>query len=316
MSDAKELERQRQIAEVKTYCERLLQTAAAKEVYPTPVDRLVEAAELVKSGDSALLELSEDAFPQRLWRKLKGSLSDLLSVVKAGLFTREKTIFINPNTHAASVPFATLHECVHNILPWQKDTFVFLDSEKTFDPKTRYRFEREANCGGSYLLWQGDDYVKRAHDMPITTATPVNLADLYGGSIHSSMRYYVENHREPLILLVVKDNGPSANGTGRYTLQYPVTSQAFKSRFGNAPVSLRNDDDHVLFRRANALNLYWEGETYINLEGERHSFLFFGYETPYNIFVVLTPKKVARRYGKPVIVLEHGARPLRRGQIH
>lgn len=103
MNNVRELERQRQIAEVKMYCERLLQTAAAKEVYPTPVDRLVEAAELVKSGDSALLELREDAFPQRLWRKLKGSLSDLLSVVKAGLFTREKTIFINPNTHAASM---------------------------------------------------------------------------------------------------------------------------------------------------------------------------------------------------------------------
>lgn len=311
-----EVEHQRQRAEIKMYAERLLQTAGVKETYPTPIDRIVEAAELVKSGDLALLELNVDAMPKKLWKKLKGSFSELVSVVKAGLFTEEKTIFINPNAHSASVPFATLHECIHHILPWQRAFFAFLDDERTLEAKTRFKFEREANFGASHLLWQGGDYMKKALDMPITTATPRHLADLYGGSIHSSMRYYAENHREPMILAVVKDHGTSVNPLTRYELQYNITSQSFKDQFSDQPIQLRSCEDHVLFQRPEMMGIVWEGELSITVNGEAYPFSFFGYETPFNIFIILAPKKSLRRYGKPIVLYDGNGRTVFQSPMH
>ncbi|MDQ2975182.1 MAG: hypothetical protein M3R69_07200 [Acidobacteriota bacterium] len=297
-------EEQRQLLELKSHCERLLRTAEAKGIYPTPVDRLVEAAELVKSGDLALLEIPTDPLPQSLWRKVGRSLTELISKVKAGLFSKEKTIFINPNAHAASVPFATLHECTHHILPWQTKACVYLDDERTLDPHTRFRFEREANLGASYLLWQGDDYIKQALDLPITTATPVSLAQRYGGSVHSSMRYYVETHREVLILMVIKCDSSSADGVRRYELQYAVTSKSFIGKFGKPRFKATLSDSHILLRRTGLLDLFWEGEVPLVLEGVQHPFAFFGYQTPYNIFILLTPKRVPRRYAKAKVVVK------------
>jgi hypothetical protein len=305
MNEIIRAEEQRQLLELKSHCERLLLTAEAKGIYPTPVDRLVEAAELVKSGDLALLEIPTDPIPQSLWRKVGRSLTDLISKVKAGLFSQERTIFINPNAHAASVPFATLHECTHHILPWQTKACVYLDDDRTLHPDTRFIFERQANLGASYLLWQGDDYIKQALDLPINTATPVHLAQQYGGSVHSSMRYYVETHRELLILMVIKRDSISTNGVRRYELQYAVTSQSFVGKFGKPRFKVAAlSDNHILLKRTGLLDLFWEGEVSIILEGVQHPFAFFGYQTPYNIFVLLTPKRVPRRYAKANIVVK------------
>jgi hypothetical protein len=309
--NAEEAERKREQDEVKLYCDRLLRTAAVKEVYPTPVDKLVEAAELVKSGDLALLEIKEEVFPQRLFRKLKSSLSDLISLVKAGLFPKEKTIFINPGTHASSIPFVTLHECVHNILPWQKKTFIYLDDEKTLDPEARFRFEREANFGASYLLWQGEDYVKKSLDLPINVATPISLAKLFGGSIHSSMRYYVENHRAPIGLLVFQrtnDGVAPANLFNRHQLRYFSASAKFKERFGLQGFTLGKTDINILLTRPRELDLYWNGEIILDINNDSVLFEYSGCETPYNIFIILVQTNSARRYGKPIVIIEYSTR--------
>jgi hypothetical protein len=301
MSNSIAFEEQRQLLEMKNLCERLLRTAGVDGVCPTPIDQIVEAAELIKSEDLALLEIPREPFPS-IWKKFKGSLVDLVSRVKAGLFPQERTIFINPKTHVASVPFATLHECCHYIFPWQRKTYAYLDDERTLDPQTRFIFERQANVGASYLLWQGEAYMKEALDMPITAVTPVNLAQRYGGSVHSSMRYYVEHHRESLILMVVKRGSPKAVPEP-YKLQYTITSPAFKSKFGTVRITANLSDNHVLLKRSSPLVTYWEGEIGVRVGGAIHPFRFFGYETPYNVFIILAPKNVVRSYGTAKVIL-------------
>jgi hypothetical protein len=302
MSNSIALEEQRQLLEMKSLCNRLLRTAGVDGVCPTPIDQIVEAAELLKSKDLALLEIPREPFPS-IWKKFKGSLVDLVSRVKAGLFPQERTIFINPKTHVASVPFATLHECCHYIFPWQRKTYAYLDDERTLDPQTRFIFERQANVGASYLLWQGEAYVKDALDMPITAATPVSLAQRYGGSVHSSMRYYVEHHRESLLLMVVKRHRDAAALLDRYKLQYMISSPAFTTKFGHGRLTVTLSDDHVLLKRSNPIVTFWEGEIGVRVGGSAQPFLFFGYETPYNIFIILAPKKVVRSYGTAKVIL-------------
>jgi hypothetical protein len=221
--------------------------------------------------------------------------------VKGGLFTKEKVIFINPDAHVASIPFVKLHECIHRILPWQQHLFEFLDTDQTLNSETRFGFEREANIGGSHLLWQGDDYVKKAHDLPISTAAPVKLAEMFGGSIHSSMRYYVENHKEPILLLVVRNKGNQENTSHEYQLQYTIASKAFESAFGQLRFSL-DSNNQQLFEHS-FLEPFWEGETRVKINQEEHIFRFFGYQTPYNIFVIMAPRKSVRRYGSSIVIV-------------
>ena len=301
--NAEELEREREQEEVKTYCRRLLLTADIKDVYPTPVDRIVEAAELVKSNDLTLLDIKPEVLPRRIWKRLKGSITDIISIVRAGLFPKEKTIFINPNAPTASIPFATLHECVHSILPWQNKTFNYLDDEYSLDPKTRSRFEREANLGGAYLLWQGEDFIKKAADMSVSAATPVSLANLFGGSIHSSMRYYVENHGAAVGLLVFYTDRKK-NFFERYSYRFFGASRKFKDIFGPKSIFLSKDEMNVLLTREQDMDLYWEGEINLSIDNESYLFKFSGYETPYNIFIIIVQDKIARKYGKAIVVIK------------
>lgn len=302
--NADEAERKREQDEIKHYCDRLLQTADVSDVYPTPIDRIVEAAELVKTGDLPLSLIKEEALPQRFWKLIKNSLSDLASIVRAGLFPKEKTIFINPKAPTASIPFVTLHECVHSILPWQQKTFVYLDDEKTLDPQTRYKFEREANFGAGYLLWQGENYIKKGLDMPLNVATPVYLANLFGGSIHSSMRYYVENHKAPVGLLVFQPNSnTSFDLLNRYRLRYFASSINFRERFVDRNFSFKEADINILLTRPSGFDLYWYGEILLDINNETVLFEYSGYETPYNIFILLAQSKITKRYGKPIVIL-------------
>jgi hypothetical protein len=117
------------------------------------------------------------------------------------------------------------------------------------------------------------------------------------------MRYYVETHREVLILMVIKQGASLADGSRRYELQYSVTSQSFIAKFGKRKFIVSLSDNHILLRRTGLLDLFWEGEVPLRMEGRQQSFAFFGYQTPYNIFILLTPKEIPRRYARARVIV-------------
>lgn len=179
--------------EINRAAERLLRAAAANGELPTPVDRLLEAANLRQGDDEVFDEETLARAPRAIRDKIRGL--GLLKKVRAALGRNERLVYLNPAVeNAGRRNFIALHEVGHDILEWQRE-LVYVDDDMTLSWSTRTRFEREANQAAAELLFQRELFAQIASDYRIGIATVIELAQNFGGSIQASLRRYVETHR-------------------------------------------------------------------------------------------------------------------------
>jgi IrrE N-terminal-like domain len=179
--------------QINAAAERLLKVAAANGVLPTPVDKLLDAANLRQGDDDVFDEETLARAPRAIREKIRGL--GLLKKVRAALGRNERLVYLNPAVeNAGRRNFIALHEVGHDILEWQRD-LVYIDDDMTLSWSTRTRFEREANQAAAELLFQRDLFASIASDYRISIATVIEMAQMFGGSIQASLRRYVETHR-------------------------------------------------------------------------------------------------------------------------
>ena len=99
---------------------------------------------------------------------------------------RERVIQIKSARTAGRERFVTCHEVAHDIFPWQADLAVVGDNRQSPIPNVTAMFEREANQGAAEILFQQDLLRRMARDYPISISTPLELAVLFGSSIHAT----------------------------------------------------------------------------------------------------------------------------------
>lgn len=221
--------------QVRKYADLLLKKGSAYGRFPTPVGDLVEAADLEIARENAL----DKVFLGGLYRSLPNALKlapdrlkQALGKVMGLLDRRDRTVHIDKDLHPKKVVFLSIHEVGHDFLPWQRKTFdVLEDSDSELDPETRDRFEREANCFSSDVLFQLDAFTKEAADCAFGLNTPLKLAPRYGASFYATARRYVVTSDRPCALLVF--NPPSGGPLGGgLTLRRSAASRAYTRRFG------------------------------------------------------------------------------------
>ncbi|MBW3537182.1 MAG: ImmA/IrrE family metallo-endopeptidase [Actinobacteria bacterium] len=180
-------------------CDRLLTVADARGVLPTPVDRLVAAAELTEPEQSALSPSVIEQLPAHLQRVV----SRLKRKVHAVLDRRAREIHLNPaHDVAGQGAFKRLHETSHYIFEWQND-LAYADDSLTLSPTVQRLQEQEANQGAAELLFQRGFFSEMASDYPVGFSTVIELSQTFGSSIHSAFRRYVESHRGALAGVVL-----------------------------------------------------------------------------------------------------------------
>lgn len=221
--------------QVRKYADLLLRKGGAYGRFPTPVSDLVGAAELEIARENAL----DKVFLGSLYRSLPNSLKlapdrlkSALGKVMGLLDRRDRTVHIDKDLHPKKVVFLSIHEVGHDFLPWQRKTFdVLEDSDSELDPETRDKFEREANCFSSDVLFQLDTFAKEAADCAFGIRTPLALSKRYGASFYATARRYVVTSRFPCALVVfnrVKDD----QGTDRLAFRRSAASSSYLARFG------------------------------------------------------------------------------------
>lgn len=180
--------------QVRKYADLLLKKGGAYGRFPTPVSDLVEAAELEIARENVL----DKVFLGGLYRSLPNSLKltdrlkSALGKVMGLLDRRDRTVHIDKDLHPKKVVFLSIHEVGHDFLPWQRKTFDILeDSDSELDPETRDKYEREANCFSSDVLFQLDTFAKEAADSKFSIYTPLTLSKRYGASFYATARRYV-----------------------------------------------------------------------------------------------------------------------------
>lgn len=196
--------------EVARYARLLLERAGVGDRLPTPVDDLLACAELVISKDIDLTE-PHHGFLARNYKVLLSALKKAMGMVDL----RERVIYLDTSVNAAKQNFVTLHEIGHKVLPWQRDIMLHLDDDSTLSPDVKDLFEAEANRFASEVMFQGDRFDRDIRELPLELRTALQLARLYGGSIHATLRRYVERHPDPCVMLVL---GTTAliSGTGAH----------------------------------------------------------------------------------------------------
>jgi len=190
------------------------------------VEDLVAAAGLVRGSD----EIFAEHVLARAPRELRDAVRGLVGKVRAMLDRREREIYVSPEiTLLGRRNFQTLHEEGHERLPWQKKP-AYADDDARLSWSIHVRFEREANQFASELLFQSGLFTEVASQYAIGMAAIVELADMFGASIHAAFRRFVETHGAP-VCGVVTDCRPACEDPLAYRRYEAVASPAWSLWF-------------------------------------------------------------------------------------
>jgi len=212
------------ITEIRRHAEALLREADAHGIAPTPLEELLRVSKLVAANEIYL-----DVEERNSLRAKFGSLVDhVLTRLQGVVHFRSREVWINPDANTLRRRFVTSHEVGHNLLPWHRDIFAYLDDNERLRPDIAVRYEREANQVAIELLAQGDRLRAEADDSELTFQLISELAARYEISLQATARRVVEESKRECAL-VMAFKGPI---TGRLMPPHVYCSQAFEARFG------------------------------------------------------------------------------------
>jgi hypothetical protein len=269
----------------------LLDRASAWNRFPTPIDDLLDAAEIQVASSSvfdpaAILSYLRGKAADAGYR-LKSAVSKVLGLYDA----HERIIHIDDTVVQAKQKFLKLHETGHHELPTHRKTYrIFQDCEKTLDPATADLFEREANSFARFVLFQGDRYARLAADCSFELKTPMKLAKKFGSSVYASVREFARTSQSACVVYVL-DPIQYVEGSGtRAAVRRIEASPTFIQQFG-CPNDIFISLDHPLGpvlpigrKMTRPFQLAIEDRN-----GATHECLAEAFDTTYNILMLIYP---------------------------
>lgn len=263
----------------------LLKQSKSFGVFPTPVNQIVTYSELETHESNDLVALSKNYLG-----RASETLKKAVRKVKGALDRKEKIIYLDPSLHISSKRFVKLHEVGHETIPWQKAYYDYLeDDELTISLEPNDEFEAEANFFASASLFQLDRFEEESNKLSLELFSAIELARKFGGSIHASLRRYVEKSSKRCSLIVLKN--PDINSMSCKVRNY-FQSSSFTKEFGRLSWSSSLGfnysfvQDYVLNQRKPNRN----GSFSIKLNGnEKHIFNYHYFSNSYNGFVLILP---------------------------
>ncbi|WP_108425043.1 ImmA/IrrE family metallo-endopeptidase [Flagellimonas amoyensis] len=183
----------------------LLKQSKAFDIFPTPVDRIVEHSELIINNNVDLSHIDKTFFEslkEKTGEGIKILQEGLLNI--RGLFDRsESTIYISQTRHLGRKNFVKLHETGHGVLPWQSAVIGAFDNATTLNPDFEDQFEEEANYFASITLFQHNRFDREMRKFDFGLPGIVALAKKFGASVHASFRNYIFKTSKRCALLVL-----------------------------------------------------------------------------------------------------------------
>jgi Zn-dependent peptidase ImmA (M78 family) len=261
----------------------ILKRSKALDVFPTPVDKIMEYCELNLNGTNDFHNI-----PHNYVSKNLDALKRAVRKVLGALDRSEKIIYIDPTLPNVKKNFVKLHEVGHGALPWQKDA-RYEDDEYTLSPQVKEQFEAEANYFASGALFQLERFEDEMNNLPLEIGSPMALAKKFGGSNHAAIRRYAELSKKRCALLVLEDK--QKNGSKSVLdLRNCFQSSAFTKEFGqlNWPAKLDSNfpfiEDYLTERR-----FHKEGTIQLLTNTGFVEFTYHYFDNRYTVFVLIIP---------------------------
>lgn len=182
----------------------LLKQSKSIDIFPTPVDNIVQYANLYIEKKIDLSRINQ-SFLSKLTETAATKFIEAFEQVRGFIDRREKVIYLDLSQNQQRQNFIKLHEVGHDTLFWQKKILEHLDDDHTLDPATQEEFEAEANYFASVTLFQHDRFEREIKSLELSIKTPMYLAKKFGASVHASLRRYVECSKKRCALLVLEN---------------------------------------------------------------------------------------------------------------
>jgi hypothetical protein len=272
----------------------LLKQSKALDVFPTPVDKILNCADLAIGTGIDLSKVDKSFF-----EKMKEESSDKLKILQsglskiAGLFDRrEKKIYVDLSLSAGKKNFVKLHEIGHGILPWQNEVSLACDNNKTLMDQFEDQFEAEANLFASITLFQQDRFISEISKLPLKISSAMALAKKFGSSVHSALRNYVLKSSNKCALLVLTPLTGAGFNQPVCETRNMFYSNSFLSEIGE--LSLPNEFGYTWdFIKDFKFNKKYNEKGRIDFTTEYGEILNSNYHyfyNGYNVFVLIFPK--------------------------
>jgi Zn-dependent peptidase ImmA (M78 family) len=200
----------------------LLKESKAFGVFPTPVDKIIECAELKLAQNIDLSKVDEGFFSKKL-----DALQTALRKVRGLLDRRQKTIYLDLSQAVRRQRFVKLHEVGHEVCPWQNAYPTHPDDDRNLDPDIKELYEREASFFASFVLFQGERFDEEAKKLPLSLGSAMALAKKFESSNQAAIRRYVEYSKKRCAVLVLN---PLV--AGQAEVRNFFFSKSFRSQFG------------------------------------------------------------------------------------
>ena len=278
--------------EVAKYARLTLQRAGVGDRLPTPIDDIVSASKLVVAQDVSLAHIH-----QGFLSKAAGALRSALSKLRALIDFREKQIYVDTSMSHHQVNWGKLHECGHQVLPWQRNAYGYKDDDHTLSADVNAHFEREANLFAAEVLFQLERFTNNAADLPLNVKSPVQLSKRFGSSCHAAIRRFVETNPRPCAVLVCRPAKQLIDNPYPLELVHAVYSPAFINKFGHLLLPRRFEAEHIFAKHTVEFGtkLLEDGEVELrNGDGEPMRLHFSLFNSTYNVFIFVHPLRGGR----------------------
>jgi Zn-dependent peptidase ImmA (M78 family) len=215
----------------------ILRASKCLDIFPTPVDRVVEYSELLVRKDIDIATIHA-GYITRKYDVLKRAVGQL-----RGLLVRnDKEIFLDLSQKPVRQRFVKLHEAGHHVLPWQKKMHDLVeDDDRSLSSDTIDEFEVEANFFASETLFQGNRFTDEMAKFGLGIDTALHLANHFGASNHATLRRLVEHSKKRCALIVLEDFNPGRvkRGCKQRNLFH---SEKFEKAFGTLSLPDKFDE--------------------------------------------------------------------------
>lgn len=210
-------------AEIRGHAVALLRKADALGQIPTRLDQAMEVSGLVLAGEIVL----EPEIKKKLRQRFGDLVDRALELILGSVRFDNHSVYLKSDLHWSKRRFVQAHEISHQMFPWHREVYGYLDDEKRLRSDIYDRYERQANQGAIELLAQGDALSREADDSLLTFGLINELAGRFALSLQATARRVAEesNHE---IALVVSYRG---RVTGKLMPPHLYCSKIFEERF-------------------------------------------------------------------------------------
>lgn len=278
----------------------LLKGSKSFDVFPTPVDKIVDYSELLVNTNINISSIHESYLT-----KATDALFKAVAKIRGLLDRKKKTIYLDLSQLASRKNFVKLHEVGHGVLPWQKNVHdIIEDDDDSLSAHATEEFEAEANYFASVTLFQHDRFNNELNKLNLGIESAIHLSKLFGASIHATLRRYVECSVKRCALIVL-ENVSAIGSVPKCSKRGFFASKRFLQTFGNLELP-----DEFGFTWDFAKDYYLKkrgirtGSVPLSTENGVADFHYHFFNNSYNGFVLLYPSGEKQTSRTRIIVSE------------